>query len=179
MTGTEKALIPIGIIGIVGVGIYEYYESQNSSSQQTSFTSGQTGYVEATFDNLIVDSTTILDALNGPEGVATGVTFTGINTPISNPIAGMRQIAFVVNNGYTVLGTTVSNTVNDELNQIPTIGSVSIGLTYGGSVPFSISSLVNGLTGQATGANNTTNVALIAGAIIIILIIILALEKNV
>lgn len=138
---------------------------------------GSQGYVEATYDNEIVDASTILLALNGPEGQATGITYTGINTPITDPISGTRQISFTVSPNYTPTASEISSSTYDELNQVPGISNVSMGNVYGGAASSGLSSIVNNLLGQDTGTSNTSLYVIVA-IIVVILILLLFVEKN-
>lgn len=140
--------------------------------------SNASGYIEASYSNEFVDAGIILQALNGPEGNAAGVVFTGINTPIGNPISGTRQISFVVDGYHTPNASVISSATYDQLNQVPGISDVSMGNVYSGELPISVSSVVNTLLGQQSGSTNNTNLYLIIAAIIIILIMIAVVEKN-
>jgi len=149
--------------------------------------SGSIGYIEVAFDNYVASADIILAALNGSEGMAASVTFTGINTPISEPLTGTREISYQVNTGYTSNPQSIKQAVYDELNSVPNISNVVVGNVYLGSQPISnaFSSIVNSLAGQDSGGSSplpsTTQVEVVLAiiAIIVILFLSVMLGKNV
>jgi hypothetical protein len=134
------------------------------STNNTPMPSGSVNFIEASYTNLLVDYNTLLSAVNGPEAQGAGVTFTLISPDALNPLTGYNQFQFTVNNGLTVLPSTVTQCLFDELNTIPGLVGVTMGDTY---------------TGAVNQILSPTNITIATVIVIAVVIAILFLEKSV